>query len=76
MTEAATVCDRGCNLLQVNVLRPYPKSTSDAAWPTHTSPGGVEAWRRAWESIESQLVEMMLLTREVRTCSNALWNAL
>ena len=50
----------------VNVLNPYPRSTSDAAWPTHTKPGGRRQWQRAWESIEAQLVELMLLTREAR----------
>ena len=51
----------------VNVLNPYPRSTSDAAWPTHTKPSGKRQWQRAWESIEAQLVELMLLTREARS---------
>ena len=50
----------------VNILNPYPRSTSDAAWPTHTKPGGRRLWQRAWASIEAQLVELMLLTREAR----------
>ena len=51
----------------VNVLNPYPRSTSDSAWPTHTKPSGKRQWQRAWESIEAQLVELMLLTREARS---------
>ena len=51
----------------VNVLNSYPRSTSDAAWPTHINPSGKRQWQRAWESIEAQLVELMLLTREARS---------
>ena len=50
---------------QVNIIQPYPHTTNGKFWYHSMSPTGRDFWvKRAWRSLEWQLVELLLLARD------------